>query len=70
MDEQHEAHLNRIVTRLSADIATKYRKGQAEHGGNLWQKGGMLDFAIEEVIDLAVYLYTLKEQCEEAEKAL
>lgn len=70
MDAQHEAHLKRIVDRFSADVSAKYRKGQAEHGGNLWQKGGMIDFAIEEVIDLAVYLYTLKEQVEEAEKAL
>jgi hypothetical protein len=70
MDAQHEAHLKRITERLTADIAAKYRNGQAEHGGNLWQKPGMLDYAIEEVIDLAVYLYTLKEQCEEADKAL
>lgn len=70
MDAPHEAHLKRIVDRVSADISAKYRKGQAEHGGNLWLKGGMLDYAIEEVLDLAVYLYTLKEQCEEADNAL
>lgn len=70
MDARHEEHLQRILSRFNRELAEKYRKGQAEHGGNLWQKSGMLDYAIEEVLDLAVYLYTLKEQCEEAEKAI
>lgn len=70
MDALHEAHVSRILTRFNAALRAKYEKGQQEHGGNLWQKSGMIDFAIEEVIDLAVYLYTLKEQMEEAEKAL
>ena len=70
MDAAHEAHLQRILTRFNADARGKYEHGQREHGGNLWQKPGMLDSAIEEAIDLVVYLYTLKEQCEEFDKSL
>ena len=62
MDAPHEAHLTRIVGQVTHDIREKYERGQAEHGGNLWLKPGMLDKAIEEVLDLAVYLYTMREQ--------
>lgn len=62
MDAPHEAHLARILDTLNADLRAKYEAGQVEHGGNLWEKPGMLEQAIAEVLDLAVYLYTLKEQ--------
>lgn len=62
MTPDHEAHLQRLKDAITRDIDAKYRKGQAEHGGNLWRKPGMLENAIEEVLDLATYLYTLKEQ--------
>jgi hypothetical protein len=42
----------------------KYEKGQREHGGNLWQKDGLLDEAINEAIDQVVCLITLKQQLE------
>jgi hypothetical protein len=62
MDQEHESHLRDVKYNILNDLDRKYRQGQIEHGGNLWEKPGMLDNAIEEVIDLAVYLYTLKEQ--------
>jgi hypothetical protein len=62
MDGPHEAHLSRILTRLSADLRAKYEAGQQEHGGNLWEKPGMLEQAYAEVLDLAVYLITAMEQ--------
>ncbi len=62
MDAPHRAHLRRILKQFNAESTAKYAKGQREHGGNLWQKEGVLDCAIEEAIDLVVYLYTLKEQ--------
>jgi hypothetical protein len=62
MDPEHEAHLDTIKTQITELIDTKYRAGQKEHGGTLWQKPGLLDEAIKEVVDLAVYLLTLKEQ--------
>jgi hypothetical protein len=65
MSEDHEDHLNRIKTQVINLIDTKYRAGQKEHGGNLWLKTGLLDEAINEVIDLAVYLLTMKEQIAE-----
>jgi hypothetical protein len=64
MDPDNEAHLQRILERVVRDVSAKYRAGQREHGGHLWEKSGMLEHAIEEVLDLAVYLYTLKEQME------
>jgi len=62
MTDAHEQHLQRIKDAFCRDVDTKYRKGQEEHGGNLWQKPRMLENALEEILDLAVYLYTLKEQ--------
>lgn len=66
MDADHEAHLARILSNFNTDARAKYEHGQHEHGGNLWEKPGMLEHAIEEAIDLVVYLYTLKEQREQA----
>lgn len=62
MTYEHEKHLGRIKTQIIDLIDAKYRAGQEEHKGNLWEKSGLLDEAINEVIDLAVYLLTLKEQ--------
>lgn len=62
MTEVHEQHLARLKATIAAELDAKYRKGQAEHGGFLWRKPGMLDQAIDEVLDLAVYLYTLRDQ--------
>jgi hypothetical protein len=62
MDAAQEAHLTRILTSFNAAARVKYAKGQREHGGNLWEKGGLLDMALEEAIDQVIYLWTLKEQ--------
>lgn len=62
MDSEHTAHLARILTAFCEEVTVKYEKGQQEHGGRLWCKPNLLDKAIEEAIDLVVYLYTLREQ--------
>lgn len=62
MNSEHEEHLRRILAQFNTDARKKYEAGQREHGGRLWTKSGILDNAIEEAIDLVVYLYTLKEQ--------
>lgn len=62
MNKEHEDHLRDVKYNILKDIDAKYRAGQLEHGGNLWQKTGLIDEALNEVVDLAVYLYTLKEQ--------
>jgi len=66
MTDAQEAHLERIITMVADDLQTKYRAGQQEHGGDIWLKPGMLDHAIEEVLDLIVYLYTLRDQLRHA----
>jgi len=64
MDDAQRAHLERIQKRIAHDLAQKYEDGQVHHGGNLWEKPGMLEAAIEECLDLCTYLYTLLEQRE------
>lgn len=62
MTETQEKHLQEIV-RLSGElIEMKYRKGQEEHGGNLFDLSAsdLCDQAIMEAIDQMVYLITLK----------
>lgn len=66
MTEKQNAHINNIVHHATARLINKYVKGQAEHGGNLWEKQGILDMAIDEAIDQVTYLLTLKQQLEDA----
>jgi hypothetical protein len=61
-----EIHLSEIKDELWASIDAKYRQGQAEHGGKLWEHDvyWLLDQAIMETLDLAVYLLTLRTKLE------
>lgn len=60
----HEDHKDLLIDQFTNLLVAKYDKGQAEHKGKLWEMPSpeLLDNAIEEVIDLAVYLLTLKGQ--------
>lgn len=61
MDALHEAHLSGINRSLKAETDAKYRKGQDEHKGNLWEMGALF-FAKavrEEAIDQGVYTHDL-----------
>jgi hypothetical protein len=62
MPPECERHLRRVKRRILARLDRKYRAGQREHGGHLWAKRGLIDDALDEVIDLVVYLESLKEQ--------
>lgn len=62
MDDAHEEHLLRIIKGFNARVVPKYRKGQEEHGGQLWAKSNLLNEALDEVVDLYTYLATIKEQ--------
>lgn len=64
MDQAQEQHLDSVVNELRELVTTKYRRGQAEHGGNLWDNPPteILDCAIDEAIDQVVYLLTLRKQ--------
>ncbi len=61
-------HLKRVESQFLDLVRNKYVAGKIEHGGNLWEKDGIIDKAIEEVVDLVVYLLTLKEQMENTRK--
>lgn len=62
MTDAQEGHLQILKEEFCERLDKKYRAGVAEHGGNLWEKEGLLDEAIMEVIDLWVYLQTRKQQ--------
>lgn len=64
MTPEQEAHLETIKSDFSTLVEVKYRKGQAEHGGDLFDHSPiwLLDMAIDEAIDQVVYLLTLRNQ--------
>ena len=62
MTTKQTKHLAKIVQSFAVDCSKKYERGAEEHGGNLWDKKGLVDMALEEVIDLYVYLKTLQTQ--------
>ena len=62
MTPEQETHLKKIILDFASLTEAKYRKGQAEHGGDLWNKKGLIDMAIDEAIDQVVYLLTIKQQ--------
>ena len=66
MTPEQKQHLNYIVLKTQKLLNEKYTKGVKEHGGNLWEKKGLIDMAIEEAIDQVVYLLTLKKQIEDS----
>ena len=62
---QQQDHLDRVTRRFVEDCSAKYVNGQRRHGGNLFAKPAVLTMAIEEALDLPVYLYTLRDQIHE-----
>lgn len=58
----HEKHLSQIKRMASRAIDAKYRAGAREHRTKLWEQSGILDMAIDEAVDLVVYMLTLREQ--------
>jgi len=63
MTDTQERHLEDIKTAFLHLVDTKYRKGQHEHGGDLFSRSPLelLNMAIDEAIDQVVYLLTLKD---------
>lgn len=64
MQIEQEEHLLEIKRSFVKLVDDKYRKGQEEHGGNLFDLTSLelINAAIEEAIDQFVYLLTLKEK--------
>jgi hypothetical protein len=57
-----DGHIAAICEWFNGTMAAKYHRGQQEHGGKLWERRGALSDLEEELIDLAVYYKTAKDQ--------
>ena len=57
----HEAHLQRLQTWIAEHVDRKYRRGQTEHGGKLWEAPGMLRELHDETVDQLAYGQALEE---------
>ena len=68
MSDTQEEHLESIKDEMEDRFDWKYRKGQEEHKTDLRHDhsiGQVLEFSMEEVTDLPVYLITLKQRLED-----
>lgn len=63
---EHLDHLNGLTTRFSSMLRLKYINGNNEHGGKIWTKKHLIEMAQEEVVDLWVYLETLRQQIDQS----
>ena len=62
MTPQQEKHLREIKQEFDIMVDRKYRKGQEEHGGDLFNMHilQLVDNSIDEAIDQVVYLLTIR----------
>lgn len=67
MTEEQEKHLERVQQQSVKAIDSKYRRGQAEHGGDLFRMPieELLQNALDENTDQRVYILTAMERMEE-----
>ena len=63
MTPEQEQHLHTIKETFDIWVDRKYRAGQKEHGGNLFDLSfeSLLDNAIDECVDQFVYLLTIRQ---------
>jgi hypothetical protein len=54
MTPERESHLSEIMAGVKARLDSKYRKGQIEHGGNVWDRNPVKEMD-GEIIDQIVY---------------
>lgn len=64
MTPDQEEHLKQLKEHTLILMDLKYRQGQVEHGGNLFDHTAieLVDAAIDEAIDELVYLQTLRDK--------
>jgi len=62
MTKEQTESLAKSLTRFALMAELKYKKGQEEHGGNLWVQPDLIDRMEEEVIDQWHYLQALRQQ--------
>lgn len=62
MNQEQDLHRQQIAKEFTDMIMAKYEKGAIEHQSLLWEHSTeeLLDFLIEEIVDLATYALTLK----------
>jgi len=65
-----EDHLAEIQRTIAKRVNDKYRAGQEEHGGDLWERVPLVEDLIEEALDQMTYALTLKSQLGRAKKLL
>lgn len=67
MTNDQEEHLEAIQDEFCDLVDYKYRAGQKEHGGSLYDMDELelLDNSIDETVDLITYLLTLKQKLQE-----
>ena len=58
MNKPQEKHLKQLKDSFTSALDKKYRAGQKEHTGNLWDNPALLAEAEQEVIDLWSYIKT------------
>ena len=67
MNKANEKFLSDLKDLIAEIVDTKYRLGYKKHAdkeGDIWDNPLLLDNAIDEAIDLVIYLLTLKYQNE------
>jgi len=62
MTPEQEQSMKGALTEFVGKAEEKYRAGQAEHSGNLWEKDGLLEEAGKEVIDQMFYIAALRQR--------
>ena len=50
------------IARFHAIAARKYKQGQAEHGGNLWEKPNLIEEMEAEVLDQWFFIQALRQK--------
>lgn len=66
--DQH-AHLDKITEDFTSALRTKYIRGQAEHGGNLWDRGCVNELG-DEIVDLVTYYHCIKYNLAQIQKEI
>ena len=67
MNSKNEYYLKQILSQIEELVDAKYRVGYKQHSkkeGDIWDNPLLLDHAIDEAVDLLIYLLTLKKQNE------
>lgn len=62
MTPEQERSMGDALARFREKAESKYRAGQAEHGGNLWDRSQILDEIENEVIDQWFYVQVLRQK--------